>query len=144
MACADRELALLLLAHEELPLLQKISTKAHLRRCPACHASYEKQRALSALIAVSLCGGDEKQWIPLRTRLNTGRSVPLFLLFLFLVPAAIALLWFAARGPVTVCPETAQEVPAKKTGLPQSVQIPCLRLPAHKKSLLPVKQYSAE
>jgi len=63
-SCSGRDEALLLLAHGQLGLWQKVSLKLHARNCPQCRARLERYGKLSNALATVMAAPGGPRWIP--------------------------------------------------------------------------------
>lgn len=64
MTCDMREMELLLLAHDELPLARRLALRVHLWRCPVCRKRYARLALVSVTLAGVARGPGAAPWSP--------------------------------------------------------------------------------
>jgi hypothetical protein len=62
--CQGRDEMLLMLAHGQLGLVQRVKTSLHARNCPHCKARLARYAALSGGLSVVLASAAGPRWLP--------------------------------------------------------------------------------
>lgn len=62
--CQGRDDLLLMFAHGQLSLFQRMQVQWHVRRCPSCSSRLARYSVLSSTLAVAMASGAGPRWLP--------------------------------------------------------------------------------